>query len=101
MNLLGISYGTPIAYTFAQLYPHKVNRMILAGVMKEIPADQVEDIQKSITLLMDCLFVFHVHLTGVWETLSCDRVSHERQDKYTVFCYLNQNLRSGNSSPIF
>ena len=51
VNLLGISYGTPIAYTFAQLYPHKVNRMILAGVMKEIPADQVEDIQKSITLL--------------------------------------------------
>ena len=53
INLLGISYGTPIAYTFAQLYPHKVNRMILAGVMKEVPADQVEDIQKSIILLQE------------------------------------------------
>ena len=51
VNLLGVSYGTVVAYSFAQLYPHKVNRMILAGAMKEIPADQLENIQKSITLL--------------------------------------------------
>ncbi len=53
VNLLGISYGTAVAYGFAQLYPHKVNRMILAGSMKQIPAEQVKDIQKSLTLLRE------------------------------------------------
>ena len=53
VNLLGISYSTIVAYSFAQLYPHKVNRMILGGSMAELPADRAEVIQKSITLLQE------------------------------------------------
>ena len=51
VNLLGVSYGTVVAYSFARLYPHKVNRMILSGIMAEMPTDQAENIQKSIALL--------------------------------------------------
>ena len=36
----------------------------------------------------------------VWETPLCSGVdlSHESQDNYSIFCYLNQNFRSGDSS---
>jgi len=39
VNIVSASYGSPIAYRFAQLFPASVERLVLAGVMKEIPAD--------------------------------------------------------------
>lgn len=39
VNIVSASYGSPIAYRFAQLFPESVERLVLAGVMKEIPAD--------------------------------------------------------------
>jgi pimeloyl-ACP methyl ester carboxylesterase len=37
--VISASYGSPIAYRFAQLYPERVERLVLAGVMKEIPSE--------------------------------------------------------------
>ena len=37
VHVVAASYGSPIAYRFAQLYPEAVDRLVLGGVMKEIP----------------------------------------------------------------
>ena len=39
VHVVAASYGSPIAYRFAQLHPKAVDRLVLAGVMKEIPQD--------------------------------------------------------------
>jgi pimeloyl-ACP methyl ester carboxylesterase len=38
VDIVSASYGSPIAYRFAQLFPERTGRLVLAGVMKEIPA---------------------------------------------------------------
>lgn len=38
-NVVSASYGSTIAYRLAQVYPETVQRLILAGVMREIPDD--------------------------------------------------------------
>lgn len=38
INIVAASYGTPAALRFAQLFPCRVARIVLAGTMKEIPA---------------------------------------------------------------
>ena len=42
INIVAASYGTPAAYRFAQLYPDRVEQIVLAGTMKEIP-DHIRD----------------------------------------------------------
>ncbi|RAP73382.1 alpha/beta fold hydrolase [Paenibacillus montanisoli] len=37
VKVLSASYSTPIAYEFAKQHPHRVSRLLLAGIMKEIP----------------------------------------------------------------
>ena len=34
---LGASYGAPVAYRFAQMYPERVGSMALAGVARQLP----------------------------------------------------------------
>jgi len=38
-DVVSASYGSTIAYRLAQVYPDSVHRLILAGVMREIPDD--------------------------------------------------------------
>ena len=42
INIVAASYGTPAAYRFAQRYPDRVEQIVLAGTMKEIP-DHIRD----------------------------------------------------------
>lgn len=37
--IVSASYGSPIAYRFSQLHPERVDRLVLAGVMREIPRE--------------------------------------------------------------
>jgi len=48
--LVSASYGTPIAYTFAQNYPELVSKLVLAGTMREIPIHVKERILESLRL---------------------------------------------------
>jgi pimeloyl-ACP methyl ester carboxylesterase len=36
-HLFGASYGAPVAYRFAQMYPERVGSMALAGVARQLP----------------------------------------------------------------
>ena len=36
-HLFGASYGAPVAYRFAQMYPERVGSMTLAGVARQLP----------------------------------------------------------------
>jgi len=38
VSIVSVSYGTPIGYTFAHQHPDLVNKLVLAGTMKEIPS---------------------------------------------------------------
>jgi pimeloyl-ACP methyl ester carboxylesterase len=38
-HLFGASYGAPVAYQFAQMYPESVGSMALAGVARRLPDD--------------------------------------------------------------
>ncbi len=42
IDLICVSYGTPIGYSFAKKYPEKISHLILMGTMKKIP-DEVWD----------------------------------------------------------
>jgi pimeloyl-ACP methyl ester carboxylesterase len=46
--VVSASYGSPIAYTLAQRYPDRVDRLVLAGVMKEIPAHLHERTERTL-----------------------------------------------------
>jgi pimeloyl-ACP methyl ester carboxylesterase len=46
--LVSTSYGSPIAYTFTQKYPSYVERLVLAGTMKEIPPHMKRSIEHSL-----------------------------------------------------
>lgn len=50
-HLIGCSYGSPIAYRFAQKFPNSVSRMVLTGVMKEIPACVRREVEESVFLI--------------------------------------------------
>jgi pimeloyl-ACP methyl ester carboxylesterase len=49
--VVAASYGSPIAYRLAQTYPQRVARLVLAGVMKEIPAEVRGVTEETVTLL--------------------------------------------------
>ena len=50
-SLISASYGTPIAYRFAQKYPELLSSVVLGGTMKEIPRDFRSRIIHSLQLL--------------------------------------------------
>lgn len=49
-HLIGCSYGSPIAYNVVQRYPERVKRVVLAGVMREIPQHIRAEIKNSVRL---------------------------------------------------
>ncbi len=52
-NVIAYSYSTPVGYRFSQLYPDKVNRLVLIGAVKEILPDQIEIAKASLALLQE------------------------------------------------
>ncbi len=51
VNVVAASYGTPIAYRLAQRYPERVERLVLAGVMRRIAEEHVADINATMDAL--------------------------------------------------
>jgi len=51
--LVAASYGSPVAYRFAQLHSERVERLVLAGVMKQIPANVWAKTERTLTLLRE------------------------------------------------
>lgn len=49
--LVASSYGSPIAYRFAQEHPKRVSALVLAGVMRTIPEQKRESIVRTLELL--------------------------------------------------
>jgi pimeloyl-ACP methyl ester carboxylesterase len=52
-DVVSASYGSPIAYRFAQLFPEAVGRLVLAGVMKEIPGDRRASTMRTMASLRE------------------------------------------------
>jgi pimeloyl-ACP methyl ester carboxylesterase len=51
VNVLSASYGSPIGYEFAKLYPDRVSHLLLAGIMREIPKEVEASVYLTIELL--------------------------------------------------
>jgi pimeloyl-ACP methyl ester carboxylesterase len=51
--VVGASYGSPIAYTLAQHHPDVVDRLVLAGVMRKIPAHLHDATERTITTVRE------------------------------------------------
>lgn len=51
VNIIATSYGSPIGHCLSQTKPQLVNKLVLAGTMKEIPQSKRADIQESIRLV--------------------------------------------------
>lgn len=49
-NIVAASYGTPSAFELARTRPERVDRIALAGTMRELPAHRLERIAYSIEL---------------------------------------------------
>ena len=49
INVVAASYGTPAALRLAQRFPDRVERVVLAGTMKEIPSHIKEDVRETVT----------------------------------------------------
>ena len=49
--VVSASYGSPIAFRLAQRFPRRVTRVILSGVMKEIPAPVWEPTRRTLDTL--------------------------------------------------
>lgn len=47
-TVVAASYGTPSAYRLAQLRPERVERIVLAGTMKEMPAHQRAPVARTL-----------------------------------------------------
>jgi len=52
-HVVSASYGSPIAYRLAQLHPERIDRMILAGVMKAIPPNVRDKTARTLELLAE------------------------------------------------
>ena len=50
---MAASYGAPIAYRFAQRFPGSVEKLVLAGVMADVPAEVRASILRTLTFLGD------------------------------------------------
>ncbi len=53
VHVVAASYGSPIAYRFAQLYPEAVDRLVLGGVMREIPQDLRASTKQTVVSLSE------------------------------------------------
>lgn len=51
VNVVASSYSSFFAYRFGQLHPGMLNRMVLAGTMKELPSLHVRLFERSVELL--------------------------------------------------
>ena len=47
INIVAASYGTPAAFRLAQLYPHRIARLALAGTMRAVPAHVREQVRET------------------------------------------------------
>ena len=45
-NIIAASYGTPTAFNFAAKYPEKVAHLVMGGVMKEMPEERINDVER-------------------------------------------------------
>lgn len=45
-NIIAASYGTPTAFNFAAKYPEKVAHLVMGGVMKEMPEERKNDMER-------------------------------------------------------
>ncbi len=50
-HIVGASYGSPIAYRMAQLWPERLFRMVLAGVMKKVPEHKWQRVFNTIRMV--------------------------------------------------
>jgi len=51
INIMAVSYGTPIAYLYTKRYPFKVSHLALSGTMKSIPEEYKKTMRESISIL--------------------------------------------------
>ena len=51
VNVVASSYSSFFAYRFGQLHPGMLNRMVLAGTMKELPSQYVRLFERSVEFL--------------------------------------------------
>ena len=51
VNVVASSYSSLFAFRFGQLHPGMVNRMVLAGTMKEVPSHYIRLFERSVELL--------------------------------------------------
>ena len=51
LNIIGCSYGSPVVYRFAQKFPNLVSKIVLTGVMREIPDSVRFEVERSVSLL--------------------------------------------------
>ncbi len=64
--IVAASYGTPIAYRFAELNAERVHRMVLCGTMKEVPLHIHADLEHSFqTLHEEKMEMFAEELLGI------------------------------------
>lgn len=49
IELICVSYGTPVGYSFAKKYPEKISHLLLMGTMRKIP-DEVREVTKNVVL---------------------------------------------------
>ena len=72
-------------------------------VKKQTTATLIDINRVYLQVFMGFGFLAFMPGQWVWETPLCSGVdlSHESQYNYIIFYYLNQNFRSGDSSPIF
>jgi pimeloyl-ACP methyl ester carboxylesterase len=52
INIIAASYGTPAAYRFAQLRPHRVSRIVLAGTAKELAPHMLERVAATVDIAL-------------------------------------------------
>jgi len=61
VHVVAASYGSSIAYRFAQLYPEAVERLVLGGVMKEIPQSLRPSTRQTVMSLAEARMTDFAH----------------------------------------
>lgn len=51
VTIISASYGTPIAYQFAQRHPERLSGLVLSGTMRAFPEDRRDAARRSLELL--------------------------------------------------
>jgi len=79
--IIAASYGTPIAYDFAQHHPEKVDRMALVGTMRSIPEQLRDNFRISIESIQQGNLVEFTNLAI--DTLSSKKLL-EKSMRYSI-----------------